>query len=140
MPNNLHYIFGSRAPQSPAKPLQGLIVLKKNAAHCRRWVKLQCTLPEDEARAKTVLASVKAIGSDWIETQPFPHPTDPNRLMKSSLLDATPEQIASAYPGAPIELRLRFYASSSWRRSWNIEIVRIGIEHSDLYSTDFDTE
>jgi hypothetical protein len=35
----LHYIFDSRAPQSPAKPLQDLIVLKRNAAHCRRWVK-----------------------------------------------------------------------------------------------------
>src|ERR1700730_9578581 len=39
MPKNLHYIFDSGAPQSPAKPLQDLIVLKKNAAHCRRWVK-----------------------------------------------------------------------------------------------------
>src|SRR5271165_3644204 len=39
MPKKLHYIFDSRAPQSPAKPLQDLIVLKKNAAHCRRWVK-----------------------------------------------------------------------------------------------------
>src|SRR6516225_11547038 len=39
MPKKLHYIFDSRAPRSPAKPLQDLIVLKKNAAHCRRWVK-----------------------------------------------------------------------------------------------------
>jgi hypothetical protein len=38
MPKKLHYIFDSGAPQSPAKPLQDLIVLKKNAAHCRRWV------------------------------------------------------------------------------------------------------
>ena len=38
MPKKLHYIFDSRAPQYPAKPLQDLIVLKKNAAHCRRWV------------------------------------------------------------------------------------------------------
>ena len=29
MPKNLHYIFDQRAPQSPAKPLQDLIVLKK---------------------------------------------------------------------------------------------------------------
>jgi len=40
MPKKLHYIFDSGAPQSPAKPLQDLIVLKKNAAHCRRWVKV----------------------------------------------------------------------------------------------------
>src|SRR6516162_5198361 len=40
MPKKLHYIFDPRAPQSPARPLQDLIVLKKNAAHCRRWVKL----------------------------------------------------------------------------------------------------
>jgi hypothetical protein len=39
MPKKLHYIFDLRAPQSPAKPLQDLIVLKKNAAHCRRWAK-----------------------------------------------------------------------------------------------------
>src|SRR3974390_3884912 len=39
MPTNLHYIFDSPAPQSPTKPLQDLIVLKKNAAHCRRRVK-----------------------------------------------------------------------------------------------------
>jgi hypothetical protein len=39
MPEKLHYIFALRAPQSPAKPLQDLIALKKNAAHCRRWVK-----------------------------------------------------------------------------------------------------
>src|ERR1700757_3674544 len=41
MPKKLHYIFDSRAPQSPAKPLQDLIVLKRNAAHCRRWVKAE---------------------------------------------------------------------------------------------------
>jgi len=39
MPKKLHYIFDSRAPQSTAKPLQDLIVLKRNAAHCRRWVR-----------------------------------------------------------------------------------------------------
>jgi hypothetical protein len=45
MSKKLHYIFDSGAPQSPAKPLQDLIVLKKNAAHCRRWVKVdQCQL------------------------------------------------------------------------------------------------
>jgi len=38
-PNNLHYIFESGVPQSPAKPLQNLIVPKQTAANCRRWVK-----------------------------------------------------------------------------------------------------
>src|SRR6516225_9823369 len=37
-PNNLHYIFESEVPQSPAEPLQNLIVQKKIAATCRRWV------------------------------------------------------------------------------------------------------
>ena len=36
-PNNLHYIFESGVPQSPAEPLQDLIVPKKIAANCRRW-------------------------------------------------------------------------------------------------------
>ncbi len=31
------HIFDSRAPQLPVKPLQELIVQKRNAAHCRRW-------------------------------------------------------------------------------------------------------
>jgi len=35
----LHYIFETETPQSPAKPLQNLIVLKEIAADCRRWVK-----------------------------------------------------------------------------------------------------
>jgi integrase len=35
-PNNLHYIFESEVPQSPAEPLQNLIVQKKIAANCRR--------------------------------------------------------------------------------------------------------
>src|SRR6516225_12451622 len=38
-PKNLHYIFESGVPQSPAAPLQNLIVPKKIAAACRRWVK-----------------------------------------------------------------------------------------------------
>jgi hypothetical protein len=38
--NKLHYIFEMDAPQSPAKQLQYLIVLKEIAAHCRRWVRL----------------------------------------------------------------------------------------------------
>src|SRR5215472_15397431 len=38
-PNNLHYIFESGVPLSPAEPLQNLIVPKKIAANCRRWVK-----------------------------------------------------------------------------------------------------
>src|SRR6516164_7043549 len=38
-PNNLHYIFESEVPQSPAEPLQNLIVQKKIAATCRRWVR-----------------------------------------------------------------------------------------------------
>src|SRR6516165_3322245 len=37
-PNNLHYIFESEVPQSPAEPLQNLIVQKKIAATCRRWL------------------------------------------------------------------------------------------------------
>src|SRR6516164_9231349 len=40
-PNNLHYIFESEVPQSPAEPLQNLIVQKKIAATCRRWVRLK---------------------------------------------------------------------------------------------------
>jgi hypothetical protein len=35
--NKLHYIFEFVAPQSPANPLQYLIVLKKIGADCRRW-------------------------------------------------------------------------------------------------------
>ena len=38
-PNKLHYILESKAPLSPAKPLQYLIVLKEIGADCRRWVK-----------------------------------------------------------------------------------------------------
>src|SRR5271167_3879335 len=37
-PKKLHYIFETETPQSPAKPLQNLIVLKEIAADCRRWV------------------------------------------------------------------------------------------------------
>jgi hypothetical protein len=37
---NLYYIFEMDAPQSPAKPLQYLIVLKEIAANCRRLVRL----------------------------------------------------------------------------------------------------
>src|SRR6516164_11278825 len=47
MPKKLHYSFDSRVPQSPAKPLQDLIVLKKNAVHCRRWVKIK-SRPQQE--------------------------------------------------------------------------------------------
>src|SRR4030081_3212576 len=36
-PNKLHYILESKAPLSPAKPLQYLIVLKEIGADCRRW-------------------------------------------------------------------------------------------------------
>src|ERR1700751_2323400 len=50
MPKKLHYIFDSSAPQSPAKPLQDLIVLKKNAAHCRRWVLLENTTRADQVQ------------------------------------------------------------------------------------------
>src|SRR5271165_4942356 len=39
-PKKLHYIFETETPQSPAKPLQNLIVLKEIAADCRRWVKV----------------------------------------------------------------------------------------------------
>ena len=53
MPKKLHYIFDSRAPQSPAKPLQALIVLKKNAAHCRRWVKDIRRLIGEQAKQST---------------------------------------------------------------------------------------
>src|SRR5215472_19172312 len=37
-PNNLHYIFESGVPLSPAERLQDLIVPKKIAANCKRWV------------------------------------------------------------------------------------------------------
>jgi len=68
MPEKLHYIFDLRAPQSPAKPLQDLIVLKKNAAHCRRWAR-----PNIEGRDVTgdshyedIAAHIQATTSDFL--------------------------------------------------------------------------
>ena len=53
MPKKLHYISDSSAPQSPAKPLQDLIALKKNAAHCRRWAKAhKATNPSTDCHQK----------------------------------------------------------------------------------------
>src|SRR6516162_832063 len=52
-PKNLHYIFESGVPQSPAAPLQNLIVPKKIAAACRRWVRASSDLRRSSTSALT---------------------------------------------------------------------------------------
>src|SRR6516162_834813 len=60
-PKNLHYIFESGVPQSPAAPLQNLIVPKKIAAACRRWAR--CTKYEIKSMKRVVvLAGAPMVG------------------------------------------------------------------------------
>src|SRR6516164_5712076 len=65
-PKNLHYIFESGVPQSPAAPLQNLIVPKKIAAACRRWVK---------GRTKAIPSRVCVIRRTTLPVDLGPHGT-----------------------------------------------------------------
>jgi hypothetical protein len=102
-------------------------------------------LPEDESRACTVYSTVTSVSGNCItlDSIPYPYPKKRRFAPFPSFLiwEVSPELLASAYRGAPIEIRLRFRApKGKIRRRWTAEIIRIGFDrHEDLFTSGDDS-
>jgi hypothetical protein len=95
-------------------------------------------LPEDESAARIVRTTVTSVSALAITIPPISLSAG---CWFRRLCDVAPEQLAKAYPGAPVELRFRFYAAEGeWRRGWHAEIVQIGdiVEHEDLFTSGYE--
>jgi hypothetical protein len=135
--------FSAQKAEAKALREAGLTLCEKAATLRSEIYALEAVaygpLPEDESRAAIVRSTIVAVWRTYILIAPIPVPYRSGRRYSEltiPLADIAPEMLAKAYPGAPVEIRFRFYAAEGkWRRSWHAEIVAIGFEHEDLFTS-----